>query len=148
MKHLRLVIWALILATLAGRSGGADAPISVLPTVDFKDTFPHMVWVSSEGRDAEYPAGFRYKLLSVRSGDSRTVEFALVRELTGGDKIVALHAKGPLSKFNDAANGIVDDFSSLFSITFEKFDLSEIRTFEDFEARTKELGWIVDAPSQ
>jgi hypothetical protein len=123
----------------------AATPASPLPTVDFKDIFPWKVWVSSEGHDAEYPSGFRYKLLSVRSGDSRTVEFVLVRELADGNKIIAIHAKGPLAGFDAAAAKLLDNFTQRFKITFQQFDLSDVHTFTEFQARASDLGWDSDA---
>ena len=121
-----------------------ETPVSPLPTIDFKDTFPWKVWVSSEGHDAEYPSGFRYKLLSVRSADSQTVEFVLVREVPPGKKIIALHAKGPLARFDEAAAKLLDTFAQKFNITFQKFDLTDVHNFEEFQTRARGLGWDSD----
>jgi hypothetical protein len=58
----RTVIVA-VTALLSAQFVRAATPVSPLPAIDFKQTYPWLVWVSSEGHDAEYPKGFRYKLL-------------------------------------------------------------------------------------
>jgi hypothetical protein len=118
MKRTARLVVVAIFALVGLRPLLAATPVSPLPSLDFKGTFSWKVWVSSEGHDAEYFSGFRYKLLSVRSGESRTVEFVLVRELAGGKKIIALHAKGPLVGFDDAAAQLLDTFTQRFKITF------------------------------
>ena len=131
------------LAVVALRALPAQTLASPLPTVDFKGTFPWKIWVSSEGHDSTYPAGFHYKLLSVRSADAMTVDFALIRELPDGSKIVAIRAKGPLATFDMSAAHVVETLSKSLNITFQLFDLSDIRTAEEFRARASGLGWGV-----
>jgi hypothetical protein len=138
----RLIV---ILAVALFGTAAAETPVSPLPTVDFKDTFPWKVWVSSEGHDAEYPSGFRYKLLSVRSGDSQIVEFVLIREIPPDTKIIALHAKGPLAAFDKAAAKLLDNYARMFKITFQQFDLSDVHNFAEFQSRASQLGWGTDA---
>ena len=133
---------ALIVATLVH----AETPVSVLPTVDLENIYPYLVWTSTEGHDENHPDGFRYKLLSVRSADSRTVEFALIRELTDGTKIVALHARGPLAPFGETATALVSDFSKRFHVEFTRIDLSDVRDLDEFRQRATALGWDVSSP--
>ncbi len=146
---MKLTAKLIILATLTFvelRAFPAETLVSPLPTVNFKDTFPCKVWVSSEGRDSTYPAGFHYKLLSVRSGDSTTVDFALVRELPDGSKVIAIHAKGPLAKFDVTAAHMLDTLSKSLHITFQLFDLCDVYTLEEFQTRAGGLGWQVYVP--
>jgi len=137
---LRLVgsVFAIILAL---RPVQADTPVSVLPAIDFASHFPWLVWVSSEGHDSEYPSGFRYKLISVRTADSSTVEFALVRQLTDGTKIVAIHAKGPLSKFDESSTRLLETMSRSVNVTFQRFDLRDVRDLAGLNNKIREYGW-------
>jgi hypothetical protein len=121
----------------------AGTPADVLPSIDFRAVFPYLAWLSTEGHDDKYPDGFRDKLLSVRSADSQTVEFALIRELSDGTKTVALHARGPLSPFGETATALVNDFSRRYAIRFERIDLTDVRDLETFRARAAGLGWDV-----
>jgi hypothetical protein len=137
---LRLTLVA-FLAQLAMRVAHADTPVGILPTIDFKAYFPWLVWVSSEGHDAEFPAGFRYKLLSERSADSSTVEFALVRELPDGTKTVAIRGSGPLSKFDDASKRIVETMSRSVRVTFQRYDLRGVHDFAELQEKMRDFGW-------
>ncbi len=148
MKISTRSIILVTLALAALRSLPAQTPVSALPIVNFKDTFPWKVWVSSEGRDSTYPAGFHYKLLSVRNADSTIVDFALVRELPDGSKVVAIHANGPLAKFDATTAHVLETLSKSFNITFQLFDLSDVRTFEEFQTRAADLGWGVYGPTK
>ena len=107
-----------LLVLLTMRVGQANEPVGILPTIDFKAYFPYLVWVSSEGRDAGYPAGFRYKFLSERNADSTTVEFALVRELPDGTKTIALRGHGALAGFDKTGQDVVDKLGQSLGVTF------------------------------
>lgn len=113
-----------------------------LPAVDFATVYPHLVWVSTEGRDAEYPAGFRYKLLSVKRGEQ--VEFVLIRDVANGTKTIAMHAKGAISKFEGAASGMLSRLGTKFDVSFERFDFREITSVEEFKKLAAKIGWDVD----
>lgn len=142
----RTVIVA-VTALLSAQFVRAATPVSPLPAIDFKQTYPWLVWVSSEGHDAEYPKGFRYKLLSVRSADSQSVEFVLLRELPDGSKTIALHARGPLDKFEDAVAKMLDNFAKKFGVTFQRIDLRDVHDFSGFKERANDLGWTAEANS-
>ena len=130
-----LVLWMSLVS--------AETPVGILPTIDFRETFPYLAWISTEGQDEKYPDGFRYKLLSVRTADSETVEFAMIRELHDGTKIVALHARGPLAPFGETATAMVNDFSRRYDVEFTRTDLSDVRDLEEFRQRATALGWDV-----
>ena len=97
MSLLRAVLIAALLFPIAHPTG-AETPVSPLPVVDFRQWFPWLVWVSTEGHDAEYPDGFRYKVLSERDADSKLVDFVLMRQLHDGSKIIAIHARVSLMR--------------------------------------------------
>lgn len=137
---LRLV-GALLATALATLPSQADTPASVLPAVDFESYFPWLVWISSEGHDSEYPSGFRYKLISVRTADSSVVEFVLVRELSDGTKVIALHAKGPLAKFDESSARLLETMGRSVNVTFQKFDLRGVRDLAGLNDKIREFGW-------
>ena len=137
---LRLTLVALLML-LTMRVGLAGEPVGVLPAIDFKAYFPYLVWASSEGHDSEFPAGFRYKFLSERNADSTTVEFALVRELADGTKTIALRGHGALAGFDKTGQDVVDKLGRSLGVTFERFDLREVRDFEEFKEKSREFGW-------
>jgi hypothetical protein len=148
MSLLRGVVVA-ALAFLLAHPARAETRVSPLPVVDFKQWFPWLVWVSSEGHDAEYPDGFIYKVLSERDADSKLVDFVLVRQLHDGSKIVAIHAKGPLDKFDATASAMVEHLGKPLGITFQRFDLRDVKTLEDLRERARSFGWDADvAPSK
>jgi len=144
MSLLRTVLIAALLFPIAHPTG-AETPVSPLPVVDFRQWFPWLVWVSTEGHDAEYPDGFRYKVLSERDADSKLVDFVLMRQLHDGSKIIAIHAKGPLDKFDQTASEMVDHLGKKLGVTFQRFDLRDVKTFEEMRDRAKSFGWDAEA---
>ena len=132
---LAVALLALAMAAPAG------TPASVLPLIDFREVFPYLAWLSTEGHSDKYPDGFRYKLLSVRTADAKTVEFALIRVLHDGTEMVALHARGPLEPFGESATALVRDFSRRTGVEFRRIDLTDVRDPETFRAKAADLGW-------
>jgi len=141
MRVVAKLLAAVLLGTSAVVPVAAAEEQTALPVVDFTSTFPWLVWVSSEGHDSEYPAGFVYKILTVRSADSTTGEIVLIRQLHDGTKSVAIHAKGALGGIESACQSIADKFSALFKITFQKFDLRDVHDASELQARVKQFGW-------
>ena len=141
MKLSRAIRTAALILGLGFASHYAFAQVGGLPVVDFVDVYPHLIWVSTEGRDAEYPQGFRYKLVSVRREVSQAVEFVLIREVTGGTKVVAIHATGPASKFEETTKGVLERLGAKLGISFERYDLRDVRSFEQFRAKVSAFGW-------
>ena len=139
-ESLRLALVALLML-LTMRIGHAAEPVGVLPNIDFQSYFPYLIWASSEGHDAGYPAGFRYKLLSERNADSTTVEFALVRELPDGTKTIALRGHGALAGFDKTGQDMVEQLGRSLGVTFERFDLREVHNLEEFREKSREFGW-------
>jgi hypothetical protein len=141
MRFALRLIFAVLATVIALRPVQADTPISVLPVIDFESYFPWLVWISSEGHDSEYPSGFRYKLISIRTADSSTIEFALVRQLTDGTKIIAIHAKGPLSKFDESSARVLETMSRSVNVTFQRFDLRDVKDLASLNDKIREYGW-------
>ena len=113
--------------------------------LDFIHTFPHVFYVSSIGRDEASPDGFRYKVLTVRREPDMIVELILLRESLDGTKTKVAHMQAPLHKFG-ATDDMVRQLGQDTSVTFERFDLSALRTFDEFKARAIEIGWDYHAP--
>jgi len=113
--------------------------------LDFTHTFPHVFWVSSVGCDEQSPDGFRYKVLTMRREPDMTIELMLLREALDGTKIKVAHMQAPLDKFG-ATDDMVQQLGRDTSVTFERFDLSALRTFDKFKARAIEIGWDYHAP--
>jgi hypothetical protein len=112
---------------------------------DFTHTFPHVFWLSSVGREEQSLVEFRYKVLTFRHEPDMTIELILVRELLDGTKTKVAHIQGPLDKFA-AIEDRVQKFGQDASVSFERFDLSALRTFDDFKARAIEIGWGFHEP--
>jgi len=110
--------------------------------LDFEQTFPHVFWTSGWGVDDEYPGGFRYKVFSIRYEPSGDFEVVLVHESRDGYKTEMQRWSVPADGF-DASAEMVQMLEQEFHVTFDRVDVSDIRTFEDFEARSRQLGWEV-----
>jgi hypothetical protein len=108
--------------------------------LDFTHTFPHVVWVSSIGYDERSPEGFRYKALTMRHEPEMIVELVLLRESINGTKTIVTNARGSIDKFA-AIDEMIRQLGEGQSVTFTRFDLSDLRTPDDFSARAIEIGW-------
>ena len=70
--------------------------VTGLPVVDFQRYFPHLIAVSEEKQDKQYPNGVQYKFLTVRDEQEKVIILALTRR-EGADRIVRVFlAKGPI----------------------------------------------------
>lgn len=128
------VLWAVATITAYAQAPG-------LPAIDFERYFPHIVAVSEEVRDREFPQGAQYKFVTVRDEQQNVVWVAMTRR-EGTDRVVQLFlAKGPL----DGSEGTIRDTATKFGerlrIKFEFVDLRDVRTAAEFRARTGALGW-------
>jgi hypothetical protein len=108
--------------------------------LDFIRTFPHIFWISSVSYDQEAPNGFRYKMFTVRHEPGMNVELILLRERDDGIKRVLAHMQGSMEKFGTTQD-IIRELQSSANVEFEQFDLSSIRTFDDFRIHAIEVGW-------
>ena len=121
------------------RQQAAAGPDGFL-NLDFVSTFPHVIWVSSVGRDTKAPQGFRYKLLTMRKEPDMTIDIIFLRETVDGRKDVLSAKRGPLSTFG-MLDGVVEQLGRDKQVTFERFDLSQVRSLDEFRTRALEAGW-------
>ena len=110
--------------------------------MDLVRFFPHIFWVSNWAKDGQFPAGFRYKLLSVRDEKENKIELVTVMEEPGGIKTERDRITfSPLSAFERLAPGYVAKLEEAFGIKFERLDLTDIRSEADWEERCREEGF-------
>jgi len=108
--------------------------------LDFARTFPHAFWVSSVCYDGEAPDGFRFKMYATRREPEMFIELLLLRERANAFKRKVFHKRAPLDRF--AATGeVLEQIERDKNVIFERYDLSQIRTLDDFRAVAIELGW-------
>jgi hypothetical protein len=108
--------------------------------LDFISTFPHVFWVSTVTTDNRAPQGFRYKMLTMRREPEMTVDIILLRETVDGRKETLSAKRGPLSTFG-IIDGIVQQLGRDKRVTFERFDFSDVRSYDDFKTKAVEAGW-------
>jgi hypothetical protein len=109
--------------------------------LDFEHTFPHIFWTS--GWDV---GGFRYKVLSVRHEPGGGFEIVLLHEARNGGKTELQRWSVPADKF-DASADMIQMLEQKLAVSFDRVDMSAVRTVEEFEARSKEIGWLVSLSS-
>ena len=108
--------------------------------LDFTSTFPHVIWVSTVSYDGESPDGFRYKMFATRHEPGMMIELLLLRETLGGPKRKVLHMQAPADKLG-AVDDVIREIERDKNVCFERFDLSDVRTFEEFRTRAIQAGW-------
>jgi hypothetical protein len=64
-----------------------------------------------------------------------------VRQLHDGSKTIAIHAKGPLDKFEHTASEMVDHLGKKLGITFQRFDLRDVKDLAELKDRATSFGW-------
>jgi hypothetical protein len=144
MIRLRLVALAFLYVAM----GAAKAQIPGLPVVDFQRYFPHITAVSEEKVVKEFPEGVQYKFLTVRDETEKVVIVALTRK-EGKDRLVRVFlAKGPIAGSEETLRKTVAKFADTIGMNFEFIDLRNLKSFEEFEIRAKELGWGLQAQSK
>ena len=115
--------------------------------LDFRRFFPHKFWVSDWGKDATYPDGFRYKILSSRDEKKGVVELVLLLEQDDGSKEEMHRVQlKPVKSVDKYARTFVDGLEEEHGIEFEKQDFSPIRTEEEFNRAIAKYGWLSREP--
>ena len=109
--------------------------------LDFHETFPHVFWTSAWQPGSDTKDEHRYKLLSVRHLKAAKVRFVLLEELRDGSKRIIQEFEGPLEIFD--ADEMTRNLRQWFGVEFDQVDMTEVRTFQSFEERSKEIGWDV-----
>lgn len=110
--------------------------------LDFENTFPQVFWITGWKRDAEFPDGHRYKIFSLRYEPDGYFEVTLIHEARDGRKTELQRWSVPPDKF-DASAEMIQILEQKFFVKFDRVDLSAVRTFEEFEARSRKIGWEV-----
>jgi len=110
--------------------------------LDFEHTFPHVFWTSGWSRDEEFPGGFRYKVFSLRHEPAGDFEVVLVQETGDGKKTEMNRWSVPPDKFG-ASEEMIRMLEQDFAVKFDRVDMSTVRTFDEFEARSRQIGWEV-----
>jgi hypothetical protein len=133
------------LVALALWQPGVHAQVPGLPIVDFTRYFPHMVAVSEEVKNAQWPRGVQWKLVSVSDEQEKLVTVALIRR-EGRERIVrVLLAKGPAGKAEEGFRSLVTEAAEDYGVRFETADLRDVRTFETLKRRAEGSGWGMTA---
>ena len=68
------------------------------------------------------------------------IELLLLRQTEDGTKKKVLHMEAPLDRFRTTVN-VIRELESNANVSFERFDFSAIRTFDEFQSRAIEAGW-------
>jgi len=133
---LRTVVIGLLFICLP-----SHAQVPGLPNIDFERYFPHMVAVSEEVKNKQWPRGVQWKFISVRDEREKTVTVALVRR-EGHERIVRLLlAKGPEDKAEEGFRSLVTETSEEQDVKFEIADLRDVRSFAALKERAGASGW-------
>ncbi len=118
----------------------AEAEPEAYVRLDFTRTFPHVFWISTVSFDSEAPDGFRYKMFATRHEPEMTIELLLLRQMEDGTKRKVFHMQAPIDKFG-ATGDVIREIEKDKNVEFERFDLHDIRTFDEFRSRAIEIGW-------
>src|SRR6266404_5541448 len=123
-------------ATFDSRTTGQPPPPSGTVAIihfDFVSVFPAVSWASEEGYDAEYPAGFSYKVLSARHEPSGDYECVVVRQVSDGSKTILRRFMVPKDQF-PAVEELVRSYEEAFSVRFDRREFLQARTAEEFKS--------------
>lgn len=112
-----------------------------LVSLDFERFFPYKFWVSDWKKDEEYPAGFRYKLLSVRDEQENQIELVTVMEEPGEIKTERDRSTFPPEAFEKFIPSYLAKLKETFGIEFALTDVSDIRSVEDWQGVSKGEGF-------
>jgi hypothetical protein len=115
---------------------------------DFVDLFPHKFWISDWSADAQYPDGFRYKLLSSRCESRDVIQFLVVLLQRSGDKEILSSLDVATSVFDQVAARFVTGLAEKYGLDFEEQDFSSCRTHAAFASESRARGWAWSDPSR
>jgi hypothetical protein len=116
-------------------------PSERLAAIDFHQRFPYLYWLSSWSKSAEYPLGFRYKILSTRTGPTGPVEIVIAVEETGGAQTELERTEVSPSQFDKTIAIYVDGISESGDVHFFAMDLSRCRSAADYDRMVGDAGW-------
>ena len=109
--------------------------------LDFARYFPHKFWISTWAKDASYPGGFRYKILTARDEKKGLVEMVLLLEETDGTKEEMHRARVRDDSVDGYARVFWEGLEKEHGIEFEEQDFSKARSEEEFEEAVSRYGW-------
>ena len=112
-----------------------------LITINFKETFPGIYWISKWSTDESYPDGYRYKLLSNVNRETGLAELVVVIEETGGLKTEMSRLEVEVSALERVGQVFVDGLEDDFGLDFEMQDYTHINTADEYEAEIYKNGW-------
>ena len=112
-----------------------------LVNFDFLRFFPQKFWVSNSATDKIYPAGYCYKILSVRDENESKAELVLIRSQRDGTKETLHRAIVSLGELDEAASIFSVGLAKKFGLDFEEQDFTAVRTLEEFRAISQKYGW-------
>lgn len=110
-------------------------------SLDFETYFPHKYWLSSWARDEQYPEGFRYKLLSVRSEADDLIQLLVIIEEISGVKSEMTRLDVSSSALDQTAATFTEGLSEEYNIEFTELDLTKVDTEPEFEQLVEAAGW-------
>jgi hypothetical protein len=113
----------------------------ILLEFDFEKVYPYKFWVSTWLKDSEYPEGFRYKLLSAKHEEDDGIQLIVLLEKPDGYKKIFVNALYETGKFGSVAQTFVEKLKATHKLTFEEYDLSNIKTLDEFGELAKKHGW-------
>src|SRR5438067_1754033 len=119
-------------ATFDSRTSGKAAPPSGSVAIihfDFVSVFPAVSWTSETGYDAEYPAGFSYKVLSARHEPSGDFDCVVIRQVSDGSKTILRRFMVPKDQF-PMVEELVRHYEEVFSVRFNRRDFLQAHTPE------------------
>ena len=70
-----------------------------------------------------------------------------VQEGRDGNKIELQRWSVPPDKF-DSSNDMIQMLEQRLGVNFARVDMSEIRSFEEFEARSRQIGWEISTSDE
>ena len=112
--------------------------------LDFEEVFPHIFWTSAWIINGEFPAGVRYKIFTARDKSKNEIDVVIIQE-THKSKLELLRASIPLSKFDiNKERNLVDMIEQKFQVKLDRVDMSTAITFDEFENKSKDIGWEVN----
>jgi len=121
-------------AAFHSRTTGQPAPpggsVAIIH-LDFVSVFPAVSWASETGYDAEYPAGFSYKVLSARHEPSGDFECVVVRQVSDGSKTILRRFMVSKDQF-PMVEELVRHYEGVFSVRFNRREFLQARTPEEF----------------
>jgi hypothetical protein len=112
-----------------------------LITINFKETFPGIYWISNWSVDESYPDGYRYKILSNVNKESGMADLVVVIEEKDGTKTEMSRLEVEASSLERIGKVFVDGLEKDFGLDFHMQDYTHIETADEYESEIYKNGW-------